>query len=171
MKIAIINITQLNIVSMKLGSVGTVKVSLVLYELTYNVYYRTKREKTRMNKKLNAKISGFRFRQILKAKALKMYRTLMVFLVSIVYGLEKETARFVLDTRAESSEFTAPIMMVISGIIWVICTPIFVNQVQSTSVTGWNFTGSAGAITLFQLLPFIFIAGGVIWIVKKAMGT
>lgn len=85
------------------------------------------------------------------------------------YLIQCQALVFVLDTRGEATEFTAPIMMVISGIIWVICTPIFVNQVQATSTSGWNFTGSAGAITLFQLLPFIFIAGGVIWIVRKAM--
>lgn len=87
----------------------------------------------------------------------------------IKYILHSQALVFVLDARGEATEFTAPIMMVISGIIWVICTPIFVTQVQSTSTSGWNFTGAAGAITLFQLLPFIFIAGGVIWIVRKAM--
>jgi hypothetical protein len=118
-----------------------------------------------MNKKL-AQVPA-----AIRARFYALYRAVIVSALALVYGLEKQTARFVFDERAmlEGTEFTAPIMTVIAGIIWVICTPIFVNQVDTTSTTGWNFTGAAGAITLFQLLPFIFIAGGVIWIVKTAM--
>jgi len=76
--------------------------------------------------------------------------------------------RFVNDTTGES-DYIAPVAMVIAAIIWAICTPIFVDAIQNTNTTGWAFTGSSGAVTLFQLLPFIFIAGGVIWLVRKAM--
>lgn len=67
------------------------------------------------------------------------------------------------------SEYTAPVSIVIAGIVWVICIPIYTDQVQNTNTTGWSFTGSSGAITLFNLMPFVFIAGGVVWILKKVL--
>lgn len=68
-----------------------------------------------------------------------------------------------------SSDFTAPVMVVIAGIIWVIMTPILVSVVQDTNTTGWSFTGATGAITIFNLIPFVFIAGGIVWILKKVL--
>jgi len=73
------------------------------------------------------------------------------------------------DTRAESGDYTAPVMVVIAGIIWVISIPIYVTSVQDTNTTGWSFTGATGAITLFNLMPFVFIAGGVVWLLKKVL--
>lgn len=84
-------------------------------------------------------------------------------------GFSSYAMRFVDNTSAESSEYTAPVMMVISGIIWIISIPIYVDAVQDTNTTGWTFTGATGATTLFLLMPFIFIAGGVVWILKKAL--
>jgi len=83
-------------------------------------------------------------------------------------GLKAYALRFANDTRG-ASEYTTPVMMVIAGIIWVICTPIFVDAVSDTNTTGWDFTGATGAITLFQLMPFIFIAGGIVWLLKKVL--
>ncbi len=68
-----------------------------------------------------------------------------------------------------TSDYAGPVYMIIGGIIWVVCIPIYVTQVQNTNTTGWSFTGSAGAITLFLLMPFVLIAGGVVWILRKAL--
>lgn len=67
------------------------------------------------------------------------------------------------------SDFTAPVLVVIAGIIWIIMTPILAEQVVATNTTNWTFTGASGAITLFNLMPFVFIAGGVVWILKKVL--
>lgn len=100
-----------------------------------------------------------------------MLETLKARLRLLIAFLETNAKVFWLNTRGEPGEgFTAPILMVLSGVIWVICIPIFADQVQGANTSSWNFTGAAGAKTLFYLMPFIFIAGGVIWIVKKAMG-
>jgi hypothetical protein len=59
----------------------------------------------------------------------------------------------------DGGKATQWIMMTITLILGVILVPIVVDQIQSTNTTGWSFTGHAGAVTLFQLLPFIFIVG------------
>jgi hypothetical protein len=40
--------------------------------------------------------------------------------------------------------------------------PEMVTQVQTVNTTAWTFTGATGASTLWQLTPFIVIAGIVI---------
>jgi CBS domain containing-hemolysin-like protein len=62
------------------------------------------------------------------------------------------------------------IILVVSLILGTILTPIVVDQVQTTNTTGWNFTGYAGAKTLFLLLPFIFIIGIVVYFIGKLLG-
>jgi len=65
--------------------------------------------------------------------------------------------------------FAAPLMILIGGIIWVICIPIFINEIAGVNTTAWNFTGASGAAVLFQLMPFALIAGGIVWILKKVL--
>ena len=113
----------------------------------------------------------------MKTNLQKLKAEIIAFLVWFIalFPMPKEgftsyVNRFVNDTSGDAGkEYTAPVMMVISGIIWVICVPIYVDAVQDANTTGWTFTGSTGAITLFLLMPFIFIAGGVVWILKKAL--
>jgi hypothetical protein len=62
------------------------------------------------------------------------------------------------------------IMLAITLILGVILVPIVVDQVQSTNTTGWSFTGHAGALTLFMLLPFIFIIGIVVYFIGSLLG-
>lgn len=75
---------------------------------------------------------------------------------------------FAKNKRAESEIF-APVTILIGGIIWAITIPIFVTQIQDTNTTSWSFTGYAGAIVLYGLMPFAMIAGSVIWILKKVL--
>ncbi len=60
--------------------------------------------------------------------------------------------------------------LVITLILGVILVPIVVDQIQSTDTSAWNFTGYAGAKTLFLLLPFIFIIGLVIYFIGSLLG-
>jgi hypothetical protein len=60
--------------------------------------------------------------------------------------------------------------LVITLILGVILVPIVVNQIQETDTSTWNFTGYAGAKTLFLLLPFIFIIGLVIYFIGSLLG-
>lgn len=72
------------------------------------------------------------------------------------------------DTRA-SVKASDWIVLVISLIMGVILVPIVVDQVQNTNTTGWDFTGSSGAETLFLLLPFVFIVGIVIYFISRLL--
>lgn len=71
---------------------------------------------------------------------------------------------------AKGSKATEWIMLTITLILGVILVPIVVDQVQNTNTTGWNFTGGAGAKTLFLLLPFIFIIGIVVYFIGSLLG-
>jgi hypothetical protein len=62
------------------------------------------------------------------------------------------------------------IMMATMLILGVILVPIVVDQVQSTNTSDWHFTGYTGARTLFQLLPFIFIVGIVVYFIGSILG-
>jgi hypothetical protein len=62
------------------------------------------------------------------------------------------------------------IMLTITLILAVILVPIVVEQVQSANTTAWTFTGSAGAKTLFMLLPFVFIVGIVVYFIGSILG-
>lgn len=50
------------------------------------------------------------------------------------------------------------ISIVILTIFLLSLTPTIVDQVQSMNTSGWNFTGSAGAIALLGLVPFVWVA-------------
>ena len=49
--------------------------------------------------------------------------------------------------------------IVVITIVLLSMTPTVVDAVQNMNTTGWNFTGSTGAIQLLGLVPFIWIAG------------
>jgi hypothetical protein len=70
----------------------------------------------------------------------------------------------------EPGTATKWIMLSITLILGVILVPIIVDQVQNTSTASWNFTGYAGASTLFMLLPFIFIVGIVVYFIGALLG-
>jgi len=101
-----------------------------------------------------------------------LLRILTALILAVTEAYEDAKSNFLLfanNKSGASSEYTMPVMIVIAGIVWVICIPIYVTEVQDTNTTGWSFTGATGAITLFNLMPFIFIAGGVVWILKKVL--
>jgi len=100
-----------------------------------------------------------------------LLRILTALILAVTNAYEDAKSGFLLFASAKrgASDYTAPVMVVIAGIIWIICIPIYVTEVQDTNTTGWSFTGATGAITLFNLMPFIFIAGGVVWILRKVL--
>jgi hypothetical protein len=55
-------------------------------------------------------------------------------------------------------------------ILGVIMLPIVVDQVMSINTTLWNFTGHQGAVTMLNLLPFIFIIGIVAFFIAGILG-
>ena len=62
------------------------------------------------------------------------------------------------------------IQLVIGLFVGIVMIPIVEEVVRTTNTTPWDFTGSSGAIVLFQLIPFIFIASVITWFVLKAFG-
>jgi peptidoglycan biosynthesis protein MviN/MurJ (putative lipid II flippase) len=69
----------------------------------------------------------------------------------------------------EGSKASSWITLVIVMIIGIILVPIVVDAVANTNMTEefWNFTGGAGARTLFLLLPFVFVVGLVIFFIVR----
>jgi len=69
---------------------------------------------------------------------------------------------------AELREFVDVIVFLILGLA---CTPIVVDQVQGLNTTAWEFTGYEGAITLIELVPFIYVVAilmaTIVWGLKK----
>ena len=57
-------------------------------------------------------------------------------------------------------------LMIVSAIL-----PSFVTTVQDVNTTAWSFTGYAGAVTLWNLLPFIFIAAITLGYVAQLIKT
>jgi hypothetical protein len=79
------------------------------------------------------------------------------------YGSEKVA-------NHKTSKVNEWIMLTIMLLMGVILVPIVVNQVESVNTTSWNFTGYQGALTLFHLLPFIFIVGIVVYFIASILG-
>jgi len=69
--------------------------------------------------------------------------------------------------RNPSAQWMSLVFMLILGCILV---PIIVEQVQSVNTTGWVFTGVSGAKTMFNLIPFIFIVGIVLYFILAMLG-
>ena len=65
---------------------------------------------------------------------------------------------------ATAAKIEGMIAIIVVMIVALACTPIIVNQVQSTMkaatapATEWNFTGSDGALALLGLVPFLWVA-------------
>lgn len=59
------------------------------------------------------------------------------------------------------------ILIIVSLIVGIACTPIIVNQVQTLYTGGWNFTGHEGAAQLFNLVPFVWVSSMLVGIVAS----
>ena len=57
---------------------------------------------------------------------------------------------------------TALILCAVGLIFWIYLTPTVVDAIQTMNTTSWSFVGKDGAIALVQLLPFIWVAAGVV---------
>lgn len=65
----------------------------------------------------------------------------------------------------------AAIVVLLVGVIFLSAlVPEVVTQVEDVNTTAWNFTGSSGAGTLWQLIPFIIIAGYIVKMLVELLG-
>ena len=64
---------------------------------------------------------------------------------------------------------TARIFSVITLLILLAVTPIVVDAIAGVNTTGWDFEGYAGAITLLNLVPFIWIASLLLGIIVSVL--
>lgn len=85
--------------------------------------------------------------------------------------------RFMVNTSAMSpsgggstGKIVDWIGLVIALIFGVYLTPIIVDSVVKTNFTNWNFTGGAGAKTIYLFLPFIFIIGMIVYFIGRLLG-
>jgi hypothetical protein len=62
------------------------------------------------------------------------------------------------------------VMVLVSLIFVSALLPEMVTQVGTVNTTAWSFTGSSGAGTLWNLTPFIVVAGIVIAILGDLIG-
>lgn len=60
--------------------------------------------------------------------------------------------------------------LVISLIFGVYLLPVVVDAIVGTDTTNWTFTGASGAIVLYNLLPFIFIVGMIVYFIGRLLG-
>lgn len=63
------------------------------------------------------------------------------------------------------------VLILVSLIFVAALLPEVITQVTGINVTAWSFTGSSGAGTLWNLTPFIVIAGVVISILSDLLGS
>jgi hypothetical protein len=84
-------------------------------------------------------------------------------LLSLWAFLGIQFLRFQVSVRGAVGSFVQGVVgMVIAIIVIIAVIPTIVTTVQDTNTTGWNFTGSAGAVSLFNLIPFVVIAGALL---------
>jgi hypothetical protein len=77
--------------------------------------------------------------------------------------LQEKYLEFKRNQHGAIGSFVAGVVgMVIAIIVIIAVVPTIVTTVQDTNTTGWNFTGSAGAVSLFNLIPFVVIAGALL---------
>lgn len=71
----------------------------------------------------------------------------------------------------EMSKATEWIVLVILLLIGISLVPTVVSTIAETNQTDafWNFTGGTAARTLFNLLPFIFVVGLVIYFLIRLL--
>jgi hypothetical protein len=73
------------------------------------------------------------------------------------------------DTRGEV-DYAKFIIIVIAIFIATSLVGSMYTQISNTNTTGWSsLTGGSGAVTLYQLIFFVFIASIVIYIVREAL--
>lgn len=98
--------------------------------------------------------------QKLKLQALLLYAWLQV---TVWEYFIFQAVRFQVSVRGAVGSFVQGVVgMVIAIIVIIAVIPTIVTTVQDTNTTGWNFTGSAGAVSLFNLIPFVVIAGALL---------
>jgi len=60
--------------------------------------------------------------------------------------------------------------LTIALIFGVYLLPVVVDAITGTNFTSWTFTGADGAKVLYQLLPFIFVVGMIVYFIGRLLG-
>jgi hypothetical protein len=98
--------------------------------------------------------------ETIKLRALLLY---VWFYETVVTYFLYQAVRFQVSIRGAVGTFVQGVVgMVIAIIVIIAVIPTIVTTVGDTNTTAWNFTGSAGAISLFNLIPFVVIAGALL---------
>lgn len=72
--------------------------------------------------------------------------------------------------KSASAKIGDWIGLTISLIFGVYLLPTIIDTIVTTNYTNWTFTGAAGAKVLYQLLPFIFIVGMIVYFIGRLLG-
>jgi hypothetical protein len=70
---------------------------------------------------------------------------------------------------SDTSKAVEWVILIILLIVGVSLVPTVVSTVQNVNTSTWNFTASAAAIVLLDLLPFIFIVGLVVYFLVQLL--
>jgi len=74
------------------------------------------------------------------------------------------------DAKGTTGKIGDWIGLTVSLIFGVYLLPVIVDTIVTTNFTNWTFTGAAGAKVLYQLLPFIFVVGMIVYFIGRLLG-
>jgi hypothetical protein len=100
-----------------------------------------------------------------KAWYMKAYLPKAMMFVNNRYGMVGKGAGT--STQGKIGDW---IGLTISLIFGVYLLPTIVDTIVTTNFTNWTFTGATGAKVLYQLLPFIFIVGMIVYFIGRLLG-
>jgi hypothetical protein len=84
--------------------------------------------------------------------------------------LERHAKGFVKNVKGDiKSTAIGAISLVVVMILLIAIIPTVVTEVSNINTTSWNFTGDTGAISLLNLIPFVFIAGVIIYVLVRSL--
>jgi len=105
----------------------------------------------------------------------KVVQLLIVFFKTLSMRLQKVhqkalqmTLKFFYDTRAETiaGKFVG---MAIGVVISILMLPPVADTILGINTSAWTFTGAEGAKALMYIIPMIYIACVIIYIVREAL--
>jgi len=74
------------------------------------------------------------------------------------------------DGKGTTGKIGDWIGLTVSLIFGVYLLPVIIDTIVTTNYTNWTFTGASGAKVLYQLLPFIFIVGMIVYFIGRLLG-
>lgn len=98
-----------------------------------------------------------------------LFSLLKAYILTIHQNAMKMTLRFVYNIKAESiaGKFVG---MAIGIVISVLMIPPVADTILGVNTSAWTFTGAEGAKALMYIIPMVYIACVIIYVVKEALG-